>query len=449
MSLRSRVALLVGLVLLTGLAAGALLAVQEARKTLAAELGTGLRGAETTVRAAFEDLPRSDHPQRDLRQLIAVFDGARHVRASLVDDAGRTLLASRVLKPEKPAPAWFADRLGPAPAGRAVAVPTDPRLRVFLQPVKEPDAAAVWAEFAAVLSAMSVAAAAALGLTWVLIGTALRPLRELADGMARVGGGDYAARSPAFAPTDLAALERGFNAMAERLAGMSERNRVLERQILSLQDEERAEIARDLHDEFGPHLFALAIDARTVRQAAEAGTVEGVAERADAIGAAASRLQRQVREMITRLRPARVTELGLEAAVRDLLAFWRARRPDVLFEARVEIDEAATPDALTDTVYRVVQEGLSNAARHARATRVDVEVSSDGEAVTVAVRDDGTGTDAGLEPGFGLIGMRERVAACGGAFAVERENGWAVTARLPLPPPAPEGSAAPLRSARS
>jgi two-component system sensor histidine kinase UhpB len=430
MSLRTRVVALVGLVLLFGLAAGALLVGYEARRTLDAELKAGVRGAESTVRTALEDLPRSDHPDRDLRQLIEVFDGARHVRASLFDASGRRVAESEALDPGRPAPAWFVRMLGRPPAPAHVAVPGGGR--IVLKPVIGPDAGAVWAECAGLVAALATAAVIALALIWAVIGAALRPLRDLAEGLARVGAGDYAARAPALGPSDLVPLEEGFNAMAGRLAAMDERNRALERQMLTLQDEERADVARDLHDEIGQHLFAVNIDAQMIGRLVGTGRDGEIGEQVKAIQAAVAHMQRHVRDLIAQLRPPRVTELGLNAAIDDLAAFWRKRRPDLSVELEVAPEDADLPDALTDTVYRVVQEALSNAARHADARLVRVAVDRAESGLIVRVSDDGARASPRQEPGFGLIGMRERVRAWGGTLEIETRKGWTVTARLPF-----------------
>jgi two-component system sensor histidine kinase UhpB len=433
-SLRARVLGLVGLVLLVGFLAGVLLAGWEARRTLHAEFHGGLEGASRSVATAFEDLPRSDHRERDLAQLVWSFDGSRHVRAELVDRTGRTLAASRPLKASRVAPGWFAPLLGAPPASVRLAAPGVPGETVVLHPVMEPDVAAVWAEVSGVVLALGASALVGMALVWVAISAALKPLRDLGGAFVRIGQGDYEARVAEQGAAELADLQNGFNAMAARLAAMEGRNRVLEQQLMTLQDEERADIARDLHDEIGPHLFAVNIDAQMIGRLAGSGREAEIGEQVKSIQAAVGHMQRQVRDLLSRLRPTRATELGLNAALADLVAFWRGRCPEVTFVLDVEAQDGALPEPLGDVVYRVVQESLNNAARHARASRVAVCVALTPDAVTVVVADDGLErAPRGDAPGFGLIGMRERVRASGGTLAVDTDAGWKVTARLPLP----------------
>src|ERR1700749_5074504 len=115
MSLRARVVTLIAAVLLIAMTLGVGVAGYQVRHALSAELTAGLDGARQTVASAFEDLPNSDHPARDLRQLVATFDGNRHVRASLIGADGAAVLASHPRAPSEPAPPWFGRLLGSSP----------------------------------------------------------------------------------------------------------------------------------------------------------------------------------------------------------------------------------------------------------------------------------------------------------------------------------------------
>ena len=123
MSLRARVVALIGTVLLVSMLMGALVAGYQARQALSAELAAGLGGARQTVNGAFEDLPKSDHPARDLRQLVATFDGNRHVQTTLLAADGRPAAASRTQTPGRRPPPWFRNLLGPTPRPVTIDVP--------------------------------------------------------------------------------------------------------------------------------------------------------------------------------------------------------------------------------------------------------------------------------------------------------------------------------------
>ncbi len=443
MSLRARVVLLIGLVLLTGVLAGSLFAGFQARRGLAEELNAGMAGARQTVAGAYEDLGRSDHPSRDLRQLTATFDGNRHVRATLVAMDGAVVAASSVVKPKTPAPAWFAALLGPAPEEARLPVPAGVKgfSAIVLDPTPALDVSALWTEFSGVVLLLSASSMIGLALVYLAIGAALRPLRDMSEGFLRIGAGDYRSRVTEQGPSELRRLEQGFNAMSERLAAMDGRNRLLETQLVTLQDEERADLARDLHDEIGPHLFAVNVDAQVIGQLAEGAKSDEIRDHVKAIQGNVGRMQRLVREILSRLRPTRATELGLNAALADLAAFWQTRRPRMEIKLNAPKAERGLNETLKDVIYRVAQEGLANAVRHADAQRVEISVKLDRTEAVVRVKDDGGAasddTFADKEDnkggGLGLIGMRERVRGCGGTLDIDRgEQGWEIVARLPL-----------------
>lgn len=223
--------------------------------------------------------------------------------------------------------------------------------------------------------------------------------------------------------------------MAVRLAEFDERNRALEAQLLTIQDEERAEIARDLHDEIGPHLFAVALDAELIGRRAAEVQDKAIAGQVRSIHSAVSHMQRQVRELIARLRPTKASELGLKSALGDLVTFWRGRRPEVRFSTIFDFADDQMPEPIGDVIYRLVQEATSNALRHAQTLALSVAVTGQADAVEVRVRNRGKAhAKAAPTTGLGIASMRERVQNIGGTLDIERApEGWTVSAHIPVP----------------
>ncbi|HEY2177330.1 MAG TPA: sensor histidine kinase [Caulobacteraceae bacterium] len=431
MSLRLRVVLAIAVLILTGSVIGVVVAGWQAEKVLREELAAALDGGRLTVGGAFQSLARSDDPRRDLARLVASFDGARHVRASLVDDHGSIVAISHPL-PVRPAPAWFAGLFHPGVAAVRLAAPAPALGTLILAPVAANDVAAVWAEFLGLVAVLAASLAVGSALVWLIVGRTLRPLADFSAAFARIGAGDYAAKVRQAGPPELARVGAAVNEMASRLAAMQARTHRLEEQITTLQDEERADLARDLHDEIGPHLFAVNVDAAMARRLIGEGRSGEAGAQVEAIQQAVGHMQRLVREILARLRPSEIIDLGLAAAVGELVAFWSARQPAIAFTVKVPDDEAlGLGVAARETLYRVVQEGLNNAVRHGRPGRVEVEIARNGGEVVARIGDDGAGGGKPEGSGFGLIGMRERVAAAGGTLAIERGAGWTITARLP------------------
>ena len=439
MSLRVRVVALIGTVLLVSMLLGTMVAGLQAQQALHAELNSGLLGARQTVLSDFEDLPNSDHQARDLRQLVSTFDGNRHVRATLIDNEGRPVQISKIDAGNPRAPRWFADLLGPVPAAIEIHVPEGIKgfFAVRLTPTPVIDVGDTWREFAGVVGVLAGSALIGLLLVYLVIEAAFTPLRTLAAEFAKIGAGDYSGQVSEMGPSELISLQRGFNAMAVRLFATTERNRLLTDQLLTIQDEERADIARDLHDEIGPHLFGVNIDAEMAIKHIDGGRQDQAPEHLRSIQTAVSLMQRQVRDLLGRLRPTRVTEFGLKAALSELLKFWMARRPDIEFNLDLPDEQEGLPDAMKETVYRIIQEAANNAVRHGdpKTIQICLEIQNDSDLV-VMVFDDGLDRAEGPKAGgFGLVGMRERVMVLGGSLTFGKTaggQGWSVVARLPL-----------------
>lgn len=436
MSLRSRLIAAILLVLAVSLALAGALAVRHAARQVRTELSAALEVAERTVRSGLDGMSATDDPGPELRRLAGDFDGDRHVRATLLGRNG-ILRDSRLSRPAAPAPAWLRALVASDPGARRLSVPAGAagETAMLLRADPASEASEVWAEFRDDALGLALFCVLAAGLLHWTLGRALRPLASLSAGFARIGAGDWDARVPERGASELARLAVGFNRMAGQLAAMRTQNLRLHQQLVTLQEEERAELARDLHDEVGPYLFAAGVDAASIRRIASGQGAEAIAAQAGAIQDAVIHVQQHVRTMLARLRPPPAVELGLEHAIGQLVAFWQARHPAIRFTVEVSAREDSLDDAAKEAAYRIVQESLSNAVRHGRPSRIDIALRPEGSFLAVGVRDDGVGearTEAGA--GFGLIGMRERVAALAGALQVGAPSsgrGWRVTARLP------------------
>jgi two-component system, NarL family, sensor histidine kinase UhpB len=435
MSLRSRVLVAIALVLTINAVLGAALAGVRAHAALRSELQAAMQGAGRSVREALSRAPRQGLADPDLRRLVSTFDGDRHVQAVLLGSDGRPVMASRPFLSPNPAPGWFAalvdPKLEPVRAG-----PAGGQGAITLRPAPEADLSVSWLSFRDLMTVLLLACLSGCGLVYLLIGQALRPLDELVASFGLIGSGNYQIRVAERGASEIASIGRAFNLMATQLSAMRSRNRSLEEQLLKLQDEERADLARDLHDDIGPYLFAVNVDALMISQLASAGRTEEIPAQVKAIQNGVAHMQTRVRDILGRLRPTRAAELGLEPAIRDLVEFWRARCPEIAFEVQAAAAEEGVGDEAREAAYRVVQESLSNAIRHGRPTRVQVSLSAEDGGLVVTVADNGAHDRAEprREPGYGIIGMRERVAQAGGVLDIDqgRGGGWTVTARLPI-----------------
>jgi PAS domain S-box-containing protein len=213
-----------------------------------------------------------------------------------------------------------------------------------------------------------------------------------------------------------------------------EGNRFLIHKSLAVQEEERRHLARELHDELGQCMTAIQADAELIHELSRQKDPT-VATSAQAIVAVSSRMYDAVHSMMQRLRPGVLDDLGLVAALEEEMEAWRNRHARVACSFDKSGDLMGLGEPVNISLYRIVQESLTNIARHARATQVHVRLARDDGRVNLEIRDNGQGMDTSKPGrGLGLIGMRERAEALGGTLAVESEpgRGTAITVRIPL-----------------
>jgi two-component system sensor histidine kinase UhpB len=219
----------------------------------------------------------------------------------------------------------------------------------------------------------------------------------------------------------------------QRLREALAENRKLALTLVRKQERDRRDLARELHDDLSQYVNAAKIDAVTLR---DGGHEEPVSTSADAIVKSLDHMDEVVRDMLHRLRPTGLDELGLSAALEHCIEGWRRRLPEVTFHLTIQPELEDFGEATNITLYRLVQEGLTNVAKHSHATRVEIGIArAEGGSVVLTMRDDGVGSmPATQQRGLGLVGMRERVDAIGGTFdmAQSQAPGFAFTARLPV-----------------
>ena len=226
--------------------------------------------------------------------------------------------------------------------------------------------------------------------------------------------------------------------MQTKLANALEENRRLSQRSMQVQEEERRNLARELHDELGQSLNAIKVDAVTIRDRSD-NAVE-VQRSAKAIIEVSGQVYDVVRSLMQRLRPVALDELGLRSAVEYGIEQWRRRHPAVScgFAAQGELDDLS--EQLNITLYRLAQECLTNVAKHAQATRVAISLARvaggehGGEEVRFSFEDNGRGFDPGQRrQGLGLVGLRERVEALGGNFDLQSAPGQGASVRASIP----------------
>jgi len=449
LSLRARLNLLLALVLTLGLAINIARLVLEAGPRVQAEDQSVIRLAREFMETLVAGLNETPDPDARLNQILQDLNRLRHVSIARGDDAGQTgpLTAERSDDGEPSSvPAWFVALVHPEQT--AVSVPISIHGKpgsLLITSHPNDEMAEIWDGIVTQLQVGSAIAAALLLVTMMVVSRALAPLQALSEAMTNIEAGAYDTRVQPSGSPELAAICAKLNHLAGVLGdAVEEKSRLAERTV-SLQDVERKEIARELHDEFGPYLFALRAHASSLMRIADAPKpdTDALRKHGGAILEQINALQQFNRRVLERLRPVGLAELGLREALGALLRLWRESHPGVTVETKISPSLGETGETAELTIYRIIQEALTNVFRHARATRVDITVEptlprrtgirpGETEAIMVSIRDNGSGLPTDHKQGFGMIGMRERVLALGGTMTVaSTERGVTVEALVP------------------
>lgn len=451
LSLRARINFLLASVLALGLTVNIARLVVEATPRVQAEDQSVIRLAREFVETIVAGLNEAPDPEARLNQIVHDLSRLRHVSITRQGDAAAVSQSSARVDDDDAArspPAWFVALVHPEKT--SVTVPITIRGKpqaLVITSHPDDEMAEIWDGIVTQLEVGSVIAAALLLITMMVVGRALAPLKALSQAMTDIESGGYGTRvTPGGAP-ELAAICTRLNHLAATLGDAVEEKRRLAERTVSLQDVERKEIARELHDEFGPHLFALRAHAGALMRLSDVGVPDANALRkhGGAILEQVNALQQFNRRILERLRPVGLAELGLREALGALLRLWGESHPDMAIETNISplLGEAGETAELT--IYRVIQESLTNVFRHAGATSVNVSVEPAEQPAglqagrsfaRVRVRDNGSGMKPDHKLGFGLTGMRERILALGGTLTIASDEGG-VTVEALVPNGAP------------
>ena len=373
-----------------------------------------------------------------------------HVRGndiSLYDDTGQLIYSSpgASYKAGREAPAWYSKLVSP---------PTQPTEiefnggRIVLKADASRSVLDGWDDLTRMVGGAGMGLVVANLLAYVLTRRALKPLGQVVEGLRRIGAGDYSTRLPALPGEEARPIGEAFNRMAQvvqdsvearRVAAEAEANlaqsRELTRIIQTRIEQERAAIARELHDELGQQVTAIQSAGMSITQRVR-GQDPALEQAARLVVDTASQMYGAVHQIIARMRPLPLDHDGLAEALGDLLGDWRLQHPQIEFVLDVQKLPPDPGDTLSTAAYRIVQEAVNNALRHGAPSRVQIQVRAEEVDLTIRVTDNGNGLPVDWrQPGhYGVLGMRERAVALGGTFELLRPDGGGVcvSARIPL-----------------
>lgn len=278
-------------------------------------------------------------------------------------------------------------------------------------------------------------------LVYIPVRRALRPTGQILDALGKMEAGDLTVRLPSCELIELQRISSVFNHLADRLQQTIGEQQKLAERLLTIPEEERRHLARELHDELGQCLTSINAEAAYANELARDSLPE-LLPCTEAIARTTGQMMESLQQILRQLRPIGLEEFGLVAGLEQLIRGWNQRRRGrCAYRLELEGNCGDFPDNLNVSLYRIVQESLTNATRHGEATEVVVRLERR-ESVALSITDNGQPEPAppaapgmGMGMGMGVLGMHERVQALGGSFrlAPAQPRGMIVAASIPLP----------------
>jgi len=446
MSIQFRLNLAIALLSALGLFCMIAFILLDAKPRMEAENASTMLLTETLVRSSLLPVEESADPKQALDRLVGELKHLRHASVALASATH----ASRSAADKTVGSAWFAEEKDAALTTLRIPVEAQGKLidTILIDPKPGDELAELWEAIMRIFQWGVIIMAVTLILTWLIINRSLRPIHALRKAMARMEAGDFDLRVEETGPPEIKSICGNLNGLAAALEKARQENQTLTARMIMIQDQERRDIARELHDELGPYLFSMRTDSALLGLELEkpAPATSRMQRLNSQIVGQLDLLQQTNRRVLERLTPPGLSELGLTGALSAMVQMWRRSKDAVELGLALDgpLDELDETTRLT--VYRIVQEGLTNAFRHSGAKKIDVSVAirpdiaapDDGGAlkhdvVQISVQDNGTGRKDTSKDGFGLRAMRERVTALSGSLAILSENhtGTRLAAKLP------------------
>lgn len=448
---------IISLLCLTSIATG-WIAVINGRESVNVEIEASMDFAEGYLRELVKRIA-AENRLADLDYLVSrEVEHLRHARVYINDPGAppKMLAASRPEIPDasplNETPDWFEWLMMPEGGNdhsRLIVIPKGERT-LILKGDPDDEIAEKWQELSALAAIALVAICVLVAIFYFVLGWILNPLVGLANGLVALEAGERSQRLKIPRVREVADITTKFNSLAASLDQTRTENGELYRQIQSVQEEERREIARELHDEAGPCLFGITANAESIdniTKRLDERDASQIKSRTEAILSITKRMKSMNRALLKRLHPISIGKVSLQALVDDLVHDLEKRHPEILFTNNTKSVSRTYGEAIDIVVYRAAQEALTNAIRHGDAKNIVVDIAevpdtgssgtvegSTGSVIKLRVRDDGIGFKTGTPLGFGLSAMRERVLSSGGSLMIEsvEPRGTAISVRIPV-----------------
>lgn len=297
-------------------------------------------------------------------------------------------------------------------------------------PDLDSEALALWQQLRTVLG-MALGILVLNLLVYLPVRRALQPTEQILTALERMEAGDLSVRMPRPGLIELRRIAAGFDHLTERLQKTMAEQRRLAQRLLAIREEERRFLARELHDEFGQCLTSIGAEAAFIGARA---TQPELLPATRSIASVTAHMMEALQGILGQLRPAGLEAFGLQYGLEQLVGGWQRRLTGCTFDLVIDGEVDDLPEDLTISLYRIIQESLTNALRHGAPQNVAVRLCREATRCRLTVEDDGAGGQHNTAgSGLGVLGMNERVAALGGRFALTAlsPQGMRVMAEFP------------------
>ena len=433
MSLRKRLILLCSLLMVAGMLLGIAYQVLQARKRVSDELVAATDLAWHLLDSMLSMETDRLHPfeKAEMQSRLHKIEAVRHLDIRIQGTAEQ-ILTQGTLPADRTAPAWFVDLVQVPEVERRHPLAEGSNEEVVIRSNAAAEISEAWQEsrdFLAVLLLLLLGINTAL---YVTIGRWLAPVRQIVDSLVLAEQGDFTGQLPMAGLPELRTITDQLNQLKSVLLSSKADNERLAMMSLQIQEAERRNLAHDLHDEMGQSLSAIKAIAWSLQeQTRSLDATLGVG--AEKIFTIATGMSSQVRTMLGRLRPALLDELGLVAAVRQMVREWNDTHSSCRCDLIVAPAFSEVPLEQQIHVYRILQEALTNIATHAQARRAEIVMQA-GAAFQIMISDDGCGFDQQAQKqGRGLSGLRDRCQALGGKLSLFTRPGIGVRLNMVFP----------------
>lgn len=440
MSLRLRLNLLITALMLLFMVALGWVIMQETRVSIRERVEAATRVTvqlmDTVITSSVMN-PEFGFTHEVLKGFLERLGYVRSNKITLTDLQGRLLYESPPSKfrADVHPPQWFADWVAPKPEKVERLVRFG---RLSIESSAEGSIREAWVSLQQIMWIGLGFFIVLNGVVYWMLGHWLKPLQPILGAINHMERGNLDTRLPEFSLPEFEKIGHSLNRMAESLAAerQLEENRQLTHLIQSHIEEERRSLARELHDELGQYVTAIKTFAVAIVNKSK-GSAPDIEASAKTIVAAANHIYDGMHDIIRQLRPGSLDNLGLAETLRDTVNVVQQQHPEMKINLMLEGKLDALGETLNINIYRIVQEALNNAVKHAEANQMEIRLSmSEAGELQLVVHDNGKGMDihtVDQTNHFGLLGMRERVQALHGSFNVDSKAGQGTTIYINIP----------------